>query len=270
MQKGFLMLFCSFLLIITMSYKVEAHPGGTDSNGGHRCWTNCEQWGLKYGEYHYSNGSVSNNNDAVTAPDTTNNTIDQSSPSIEEQCQQGKLDGYNAAYDDALSGNFDNSYEWTGTEEYNRCYRIGLDEGAKRGKEVYYSNLEKEQNSKKDGFITYIDDKDKGKTVETLTIKLPSKYFFNSSVAFQAGYKAGFTDFHDGYNYDENDDFYSSGITLSDYQKGYKIGWIRSGGGNSLELFYFEYTYVVYIVGSIFLIGIIGIINFNRKKKNRA
>lgn len=33
-----------------------AHPGRTDSNGGHTCRTNCEKWGLEYGEYHYHNG----------------------------------------------------------------------------------------------------------------------------------------------------------------------------------------------------------------------
>lgn len=34
----------------------EAHPGRTDANGGHTCRTNCEKWGLQYGQYHYHNG----------------------------------------------------------------------------------------------------------------------------------------------------------------------------------------------------------------------
>ncbi|WP_197254277.1 copper amine oxidase N-terminal domain-containing protein [Paenibacillus dendritiformis] len=34
-----------------------AHPGRTDKYGGHTCRTNCEKWGLEYGEYHYHNGS---------------------------------------------------------------------------------------------------------------------------------------------------------------------------------------------------------------------
>ncbi|MGE8080937.1 YHYH domain-containing protein [Peribacillus loiseleuriae] len=37
----------------------DAHPGLTDSNDGHYCKTNCEKWGLSYGEYHYHNGSSS-------------------------------------------------------------------------------------------------------------------------------------------------------------------------------------------------------------------
>lgn len=32
---------------------VYAHPGNTDSRGGHACRTNCERWGLSYGQYHY-------------------------------------------------------------------------------------------------------------------------------------------------------------------------------------------------------------------------
>ncbi len=31
----------------------SAHPGRTDSSGGHTCRTNCANWGLSTGEYHY-------------------------------------------------------------------------------------------------------------------------------------------------------------------------------------------------------------------------
>jgi hypothetical protein len=30
-----------------------AHPGRTDSDGGHYCRTNCPSWGLEYNEYHF-------------------------------------------------------------------------------------------------------------------------------------------------------------------------------------------------------------------------
>lgn len=36
-----------------------AHPGRTDSRGGHTCRTNCPKWGLEYEEYHYHNGGGS-------------------------------------------------------------------------------------------------------------------------------------------------------------------------------------------------------------------
>ncbi|TBL75731.1 YHYH domain-containing protein [Paenibacillus thalictri] len=44
------------LLCLPLSSIADAHPGRTDANGGHTCRTNCEKWGLKYGEYHYHNG----------------------------------------------------------------------------------------------------------------------------------------------------------------------------------------------------------------------
>jgi hypothetical protein len=34
-----------------------AHSGGTDSNGGHYCWTNCASEGEFYGQYHFHGGS---------------------------------------------------------------------------------------------------------------------------------------------------------------------------------------------------------------------
>lgn len=39
------------LAIITSS--AYAHSGRTDKNGGHTCRTNCDKYGLDYGEYHY-------------------------------------------------------------------------------------------------------------------------------------------------------------------------------------------------------------------------
>ncbi|QDX93721.1 YHYH domain-containing protein [Brevibacillus laterosporus] len=52
-----------FLLFVTMLaipfQQTSAHPGRTDKNGGHTCRTNCEKWGLSYGEYHYHNGGGS-------------------------------------------------------------------------------------------------------------------------------------------------------------------------------------------------------------------
>lgn len=44
----------SLLGLLMFPASVFAHPGGTDASGGHYCWTNCEQWGLQTGEYHYN------------------------------------------------------------------------------------------------------------------------------------------------------------------------------------------------------------------------
>ncbi|MEK8126984.1 YHYH domain-containing protein [Paenibacillus filicis] len=49
----------SLVLFLGVASSVSAHPGRTDAKGGHTCRTNCEKWGLKYGEYHYHNGGSS-------------------------------------------------------------------------------------------------------------------------------------------------------------------------------------------------------------------
>ena len=35
---------------------ISAHPGGTDSDGGHHCWTDCGSHGYEDGEYHFHDG----------------------------------------------------------------------------------------------------------------------------------------------------------------------------------------------------------------------
>ncbi|MEK7528760.1 MAG: YHYH domain-containing protein [Patescibacteria group bacterium] len=46
----------AFFIIIALgvpSGAAFAHPGRTDSKGGHHCRTNCEKWGYEYGSYHF-------------------------------------------------------------------------------------------------------------------------------------------------------------------------------------------------------------------------
>lgn len=47
------MKYLSLFLFVFLPSLALAHPGGTDSRGGHHCWTDCEQWGLRIGEYHF-------------------------------------------------------------------------------------------------------------------------------------------------------------------------------------------------------------------------
>ncbi len=42
--------------LILIPASTNAHPGRTDSSGGHTCRTNCEKWGYSTGSYHYHNG----------------------------------------------------------------------------------------------------------------------------------------------------------------------------------------------------------------------
>lgn len=57
-RNYYLLIFVLLIFAICLLHieKSRAHPGRTDSSGGHTCRTNCESWGLNYGEYHYHNG----------------------------------------------------------------------------------------------------------------------------------------------------------------------------------------------------------------------
>jgi hypothetical protein len=53
------------LLCFGVAGIAEAHPGRTDGSGGHTCRTNCESWGLGYGEYHYHGGGGGSSNSSA-------------------------------------------------------------------------------------------------------------------------------------------------------------------------------------------------------------
>lgn len=62
------------MLLVFVPVLAEAHPGRTDSSGGHYCRTNCAKWGLKNGEYHYHNGGGSKSAPAATKKPTVKAT----------------------------------------------------------------------------------------------------------------------------------------------------------------------------------------------------
>lgn len=41
-----------FILLVIFSSIAHSHPGKTDKSGGHKCWKDCYEWDLDYGEYH--------------------------------------------------------------------------------------------------------------------------------------------------------------------------------------------------------------------------
>lgn len=57
--REFLVIFILVASILVMPAFTFAHPGRTDSSGGHTCRTNCLSWGYSYGEYHYHNSGSS-------------------------------------------------------------------------------------------------------------------------------------------------------------------------------------------------------------------
>jgi Excalibur calcium-binding domain len=109
---------CLFILLFfsSISQKVEAHPGDTDSNGGHTCYTNCGDWELEYGEYHYH--------------DTNAPTGDY--------FQQGYDDGYELAYSYTSQCEEDYEWWWEGSNSYGEGYENGIDDGHYDGLEVCF------------------------------------------------------------------------------------------------------------------------------------
>lgn len=41
-----------FTIVLLFPLFASAHPGKTDYRDGHKCWKNCTEWGIGYGEYH--------------------------------------------------------------------------------------------------------------------------------------------------------------------------------------------------------------------------
>lgn len=67
-MKRFTAALSSVAILALTTMPVQAHPGRTDSSGGHTCRTNCERWGREYGEYHYHDGSSSSSGSSSTTP----------------------------------------------------------------------------------------------------------------------------------------------------------------------------------------------------------
>jgi competence protein ComEC len=67
LMKKRTILIASTLSLLMLTQPVLAHPGRTDSNGGHYCRTNCEKWGEVEGEWH-SHGDSDNES---SKPDDT-------------------------------------------------------------------------------------------------------------------------------------------------------------------------------------------------------
>lgn len=87
------------MLILSSSTVIEAHPGRTDGNGCHTCRTNCEKWGLSYGEYHCHNGGSSNQASSSSGGTSNSQAVQQTQPKIPAKpkinyAQRGQIDGY--------------------------------------------------------------------------------------------------------------------------------------------------------------------------------
>ncbi|GEL05472.1 YHYH domain-containing protein [Rummeliibacillus stabekisii] len=118
---------CSLVFVLPLS--VSAHPGRTDSNGGHTCRTNCEKWGLEYGEYHYHNGGGSNSGSSGShSNSTSSNTTPSSKINQPVSEPKPKIDAKQVKADKHLKSAriLYNSKDYKGTiKELDQIYELG-------------------------------------------------------------------------------------------------------------------------------------------------
>ncbi len=69
-------------ILLFSTSAVFAHPGRTDSNGCHTCRTNCEKYGLAYGEYHCHDGRSGNTSSSSVNTITVKKSSDTSLKSL--------------------------------------------------------------------------------------------------------------------------------------------------------------------------------------------
>lgn len=106
-----------FFIISTVGYSTAyAHPGNTDSGGGHVCRTNCGEWGLGYGEYHYHDSHYS-----------------LEVKSNEDYYDEGYDKWYELEYGYTSQCEYEYEWWWEGTEAFGEGYEQGIAEGHEDG-----------------------------------------------------------------------------------------------------------------------------------------
>ncbi|OAK46522.1 YHYH domain-containing protein [Bacillus wiedmannii] len=79
------LLLTTSVALLVAPISAYAHPGRTDANGGHTCRTNCEKWGLQYGEYHYHNKPASSSGATSPTPSPNDNGAVEAERQVEAQ-----------------------------------------------------------------------------------------------------------------------------------------------------------------------------------------
>ncbi len=118
-----------FYLLITAIFcsttTVYAHPGRTDSNGCHTCRTNCERWGLSYGQYHCHNGGSSSRSNSSSRSSST-----YSAPSYVYGCTDKNSINYNPNANKDNGSCIKKVNGCTDKEAYNYNEQANVDDGS--------------------------------------------------------------------------------------------------------------------------------------------
>ncbi|MFE8701042.1 YHYH domain-containing protein [Cytobacillus sp. FJAT-54145] len=290
MKGCFSLLFGVIVVSMLFSTPAYAHPGNTDSSGGHTCRTNCHEWGLNYGDYHY--------HDSYGGGGGT--------------YEEGYDLGYEYSY--SYTSECEEEYEWwwEGSQAFGDGYEQGIADGHEEGLEVCYMNSynsgyewgysDYQEGLEYDGTTVIYDEitfeegyadgwndsesEDTAQAEETEEVvsvtsnstdnDSDNDHVLNSSqeqTVYEKGYSEGHWDATNEYIFED----YERGFTeeeLSLFQKGYYAGWVEGGGGGSLETIWYEgitffTSHPLLVILS--LIGVLwGIRTLLQKKPNTA
>ena len=135
MKKIFIIFSMVLLIFPLFMGDVMAHPGRTDSNGGHTCRTNCAKWGLQTGEYHYHNGAGSSTKNTESPPKTKPSTpAPPPKPTYSQaDIDEGRALGKSQGYEDGYSRGTSNTVNDTGNEGFKKGYAAGYEAGYAEG-----------------------------------------------------------------------------------------------------------------------------------------
>lgn len=103
----------------------NCYSKGNCTSWRYRCWTNCEDWGLTYGEYHFHNEGPASSH--VTEGDTTAPLKPVETHTYDEGYNEAYSYWYKIVYEDLKKKTIDKwNAQWT---EYNEDYSNGYRDG---------------------------------------------------------------------------------------------------------------------------------------------
>ncbi|MBO0959885.1 YHYH domain-containing protein [Neobacillus sp. MM2021_6] len=180
-----------FTLLLTFMFGTfaSAHPGRTDSSGGHTCRTNCGNWGLSTGEYHYHNGGGATSSKSSSTSSESTNINDKDCTDF-------------ATYDDMIAYWNSKGYSATNDPENLDGWGNGqVDDGIPCEAPSDYDRTLINNSPEQKAHIKAQEDNQKGETV---------------------GYPAGLTD-----GYQEVPSNMTTSTGSNDYNVGYSVGYKR-------------------------------------------
>lgn len=219
------------VLVFSLQNKAEAHPGRTDSSGGHNCSQKSISKGLCTG-YHYHNGGGS----TKTVPAKTAPAKPAYNPKIYYDS------GYQAGYDIGQKKGYKKDKSVQSSDNSNADYVEGWSAGYQKGLEDGLAKINKEEQDtkdkkagteqgEKDGINSFVD----GKKINDFTYASGSSELYKSSYieAFTSSWQLtkGKKDSYDnGYKQGLSQDeivipsIFQTDTLKPEYEKGHKAG----------------------------------------------